>query len=100
MYRSKEITKKYRKISLNQYKRIDTIFMNSENNKTADLYRLRYNLANKIWKEAINAISHHSIYYTWRNTKLYKKVNLKYQPQYKMANLNYLMKSYSVSGTQ
>ena len=47
--------------------------MNSEKGKTADPYKLRLNLANKIKKKKCVIISSLSIYYTWRNTKSYIK---------------------------
>ena len=41
---------------MTKYKRTDTIFITSENNKTADQYRLRLNLANKVKKEVIDTL--------------------------------------------
>ena len=45
---------------------MDTIFMNSENNKTSDPYRLLLNLSDKIINKYI-ALSNLTIYYTWKN---------------------------------
>ena len=56
---------------------MDTIFMNSENNKTSDPYRLLLNLSDKIINKYI-ALSNLTIYYTWKNIKkLYKNDILK-----------------------
>ena len=60
---------------------MNTIFMNSENNKTSDPHRLSLNLTNKIdlrRKDTYIALSNISIYYTWKNiTKLYKNNKFK-----------------------
>ena len=48
--------------------RMDTIFMNSENSKTSDPYRLLLNLSGKIVLKRKNrfiALSNFDIYYTW-----------------------------------
>ena len=69
----KKITKKvYNNImnSIKSWKRMDTIFMNSENSKTSDPHRLLINLTDKIdlrRKDKYVALSNLSIYYTWRN---------------------------------
>ena len=51
---------------------MDTIFMNSENSRTFKLHILILKLTDKldlrIGKKVI-ALSHLSIYYTWKNTK-------------------------------
>ena len=47
---------------------MDTIFMNSENNKTSDPYRLLLNLSDKTINKYI-ALSNLTIYYTWKNIK-------------------------------
>ena len=74
---------------------MDTVFMNSENSKTSDLYRLFLKLTDKIdlkRKEKYVALSNLSIYYIWKNIKSHTKVtNLRYQLQHGMENLNYLM---------
>ena len=62
---------------------MDTIFMNSENNKTPKLHVLILKLTDKlgirIGKKLI-ALSNHSIYYTWENIKANTIIiNLKYQ---------------------
>ena len=49
---------------------MDTIFMNSENSKTSDSYRLVLNLSDKVYLKRSDkyiAISNLSIYYTWKN---------------------------------
>ena len=51
---------------------MDTIFMNSENSKTSDPYRLLLKLSDKIdlkRSDKYAALSNHSIYYTWKNIK-------------------------------
>ena len=73
LYWEKKITKKvYNNImnSIKSWKRMDTIFMNSENSKTSDPHRLLINLTDKIdlrRKDKYVALSNLSIYYTWRN---------------------------------
>ena len=69
--------------------------MNSENSKTSDPYRLLLNLTDKIYlrrKDKYIALSNLSMYYTW---KIYKRriktINLRFQLQHGMKNLNYLM---------
>ena len=73
---------------------MDTILMNSENNKTSDLHRLILNLIDKVNLKAnvkYVALSNLSIYYTWKNKKFIKKLNLKYQPQHRTSKMNYWM---------
>ena len=51
---------------------MDTIFMNSENNKTSKPHVLTFKLTNKFdlrLGEKVIALSNLSIYYTWRNIK-------------------------------
>ena len=59
---------------------MNTIFMNSKNSKTSDLYRLLLNRTDKIVlkrKDKYIALSNFSIYYTWKNIKKsYKKNRL------------------------
>ena len=53
--------------SIKSRKRMDTIFMNSENSKTSDPHRLLINLTDKIdlrRKDKYVALSNLSIYYT------------------------------------
>ena len=53
--------------SIKSWKRMDTIFMNSENSKTSDPHRLLINLTDKIdlrRKDKYVALSNLSIYYT------------------------------------
>ena len=74
---------------------MDTIFINSENSKITDPHRVLLNLTDKInvkRSDKYVALSNLSIYYTWKNTKsITKKINLKYQLQHGLKNLNYLM---------
>ena len=75
LYRAKEITKKgYNNLmtSIKLWNRMDTIFMNSGNKKTSDLYRLLLNLSDKInFKRSDKYISFSilSIYYAWKDMK-------------------------------
>ena len=51
---------------------MDTIFMNSENNKRSDPHRLLLNLSDKInlkRNDKYVALSNLSIYHTWKNIK-------------------------------
>ena len=67
---------------------MNTMLMNSENSNTSDPQRLLVNLTDKInigRKDKYIALSNLSICYT------YKIINLKYQLQHGMKNLNYLM---------
>ena len=68
--------------------------MNSENSKTSYPHRLLPNLSDKInlkRSDKYVVFSNLSIYYTWKNIKNYTKaINLKYQLQRGMTNLNYL----------
>ena len=74
---------------------MNTIFIDSENSKTSDLQRLLLNLTDKIdqrRKDKYIALSNLRIYYTWKNIKSHTRIiNLKYQLQHRMKNLNYLM---------
>ena len=64
--------------------KMDTIFMNSENSKTLEPHRLLLNLSDKINLK--------SLYYTLKNIKSHTKtINLKYQHQRGVINLNFLM---------
>ena len=52
--------------------KMDTIFMNSENSKTSEPHVLIFNLTDKLdlgRAEKSVALSHLSIYYTWKNIK-------------------------------
>ena len=79
---------------------MDTIIKNSENSKTFDPHRLLFNPLDKInlkRKDKYVALSNLSIYYTCGNIKRsYKIINLKYQLQYGIKSLNYLMDHSSV----
>ena len=74
---------------------MDTIFMNSKNNKTSHPYRQLVSLTDKIdlrRKNKYNALSNLSIYHTWENIKsLIRTINLQFQLQHRVKNLNYLM---------
>ena len=79
---------------------MDTIFMNSENNKTSDPYRLSLNLSHKIINKYI-ALSNLTIYYTWKNIKkLYKNDILKISASTWNEKLKLPDGSYSVSDIQ
>ena len=57
---------------------MDAIFINSENSKTSDPYRLLSNLSDKInLKRSDNyvAFSNLCTYYTWKNIKKSHKIN-------------------------
>ena len=60
---------------------MDTMFMNSKNNKSSDPHRLLLNLTDKIdsrKKDKYIALSNLNIYYTWKNIKKsYKNNKLK-----------------------
>ena len=60
---------------------MNTIFMNSENSKTSDPYRLLLNLTDNIYlrrKDKYIALSNLSMYYTWKNIqKAYKNNKFK-----------------------
>ena len=74
---------------------METIFMNSENTKRSKPHVLKLKLISKLdlrIGEKIIALSNLSIYYTWRNKKDHTiTINLKYQHQHGMMNLNYQM---------
>ena len=51
---------------------METIFMNTENSKTAESNRFRYNFTNKLNLKNSNtniSLANISIYYTWKNIK-------------------------------
>ena len=79
---------------------MDTIIKNSENSKTFDPHRLLFNLLDKLNLKRKNkyvALSNLSIYCAWENIKRSDKIiNLKYQLQYGIKSLNYLMDHSSV----
>ena len=60
---------------------MDTIFLNSENSKSSDPYRLLLNLSDKInlkRSDRYVALSNLSICYTWKNIKKsYKSIKFK-----------------------
>ena len=81
--------------SIKLLNRMDTIFMNSGNGKTSDSQRLLFSLLGKIdlnTSDEYAALSNRSTYYTWKNIKKSSKtINLRYQLQSGIKNLNYLM---------
>ena len=60
---------------------METFFMNSENSKTNEPYRFKYDLINKLDLKNPNknmALGSLSIYYTWKNAKsIYKNKKFK-----------------------
>ena len=57
---------------------METFFMNTENSKTNEPYRLKYNLIDKLNLQNPNenmALANLSIYYTWKNVKSIYKNN-------------------------
>ena len=79
---------------------MDTIFMNSEDSKTSDPYRLLLNLSDKTINKYI-ALSNLTIYYTWKNIKkLYKNDILKISASTWNEKLKLPDGSYSVSDIQ
>ena len=60
---------------------MNTVFINSENSRTSDPHRLLLKLADKIdlrRKDKYIALSHLSIYYTWKSIKkVYKNTEIK-----------------------
>ena len=73
--------------------KINTIFMNSKNNKTPNPHRLLLNLTDKIdlrRKNKYISLSNLSIYYTWENKKksYNNNIYLEFQLQHGMKNLN------------
>ena len=74
---------------------MDTIFMNSKNSKISEPHVLIHKLTDKLdlrRGEKIIALSNLSICYTWKNLKAHTiTINLKYQLQRGMINLNYRM---------
>ena len=63
---------------------MDTIFMNSENSKTSEPYRLLLNLGDKMKLKRSDKyvnLSNLSLYYAWKNMKIsYKNKKFKNQP--------------------
>ena len=61
---------------------MDTIFMHSENSKTSDPQELLLNLSAKVnlkRSDRYVALSNLNIYYTYKNKKNTKTINLKHQ---------------------
>ena len=73
---------------------MDTIFINSENNRTLKPHNLTLKLVNKLdlrFGEKVIALSNLSIYYTWKNIKNIYNNKFKNLLQHGMMNLNYQM---------
>ena len=74
---------------------MNTVFMNSENSKTFDPHRLLLNLTDKIDLRRKNNILIYQILVFTTHGKIRKRhtriINLKYQLQYGMKDLNFLM---------
>ena len=74
---------------------MDVIFINSENSRTSEYHVLVLKLTDKLdlkrGQKSV-ALSNLSIYYTWKNIKAHiRTINLKYQLQHGVTNLNYQM---------
>ena len=68
--------------------------MHSENSKTSDPQELLLNLSAKVnlkRSDKYVALSNLNIYYTYKNIKNTKIINLKHQLSHGTKNLNYLM---------
>ena len=78
--------------------------MNSKNSKTSDPHQLLSSLRDKINSNRNDksvALSNRSIYYSWKNVKKsYKTINLKFQVQHGMKNIELPDWSYSLSEIQ
>ena len=73
---------------------MDTIFMHYENSKTSNPQKLLLNLSDKANLKRSGkyvALSNLNIYYTYKNIKNTKIINLKHQLPHGMKNLDYLM---------
>ena len=74
---------------------VSTIFLNLENGKIYERYRLVLSLTNKTHLrrgDKCVVLSDLSIYYTWKKIKSWTEtINVKYQEQHAMKNLNFLM---------
>ena len=71
---------------------MNAIFVNSKNSKTSDSHRLLLNFTNEIdlkIKDKYIPLTNPSIYYTWKKNRI-RIINLKYQLQNRMKNLNYM----------
>ena len=71
--------------------KMNTIFINSEKNKTSDPHRLLLNLTDKIDLRTIIDIYYIVIIHGKISKTHIRIINWKYQLQYGMKNLNYLM---------
>ena len=102
LYQVKEMTKKVYKNIMNSIKvqyKMETIFMNSRSSKTSDFHRLLLNLLEKINLkidviEVIDMLLHQILAYIIHGKILksyIKIINLKYQLQRRMKDLNYFM---------
>ena len=79
---------------------MDTIFMNSENNKTSEPHILKLKLADKLdlrVDKKVIALSNLSIYYTWNNIKSsynnnkFKITAPTWNEEFKLPNGSYLI---------
>ena len=74
---------------------MDSIFMNSEDNKISDPRRLLLNLSHKMnlkRSDKYITLSKLNIFYTWKNIKSHTKIiNLKYHLRHGMKSFNYIM---------
>ena len=71
---------------------MNTIFMNFENSKTSDPHRLLLNLTDKTNLEKVRNMLLYQILAHPIHGKIHQRtINLKYQLQHRMKNLNYLM---------
>ena len=78
---------------------METILMNTENSKTSESHRFKLDLTEKLNLKNPNknmAVANLSIYYTWKNIKLFTlgnttTINLKFQHELGMILLIYLM---------
>ena len=71
-----------------------TAFMSSQDSTTSDRHWLLLNLTDKMDLQRGHkrvALSHHSIYHTWKKKNASEIINLKYEEQHWMKDLHYLM---------
>ena len=104
LYQAKEITKKVYSNIMNSIKllnRMNTIFMNSGNSNTSDLYRLLFYFSDETdFKRSYGYVTllNLSIYYTWKNMKKSNKSNkFKISTPTRNDKFKFSNESYSVS---
>ena len=105
LYRTNEITNKLYNNKMNSINIMDTIYMNSRNNKTSDTHRSLLNLSDKIdlKKNDKYVVSWNlTIYYAWKNTiqKSYKNNKVKISSPASNKYFEFFDGSYSVSDIQ